>query len=116
MNTYTITDILLKQNVLMLSKFNNNINKERVVKWFLKNVWKSTIKTEYELDKRIDLNKLFFHNSIPRELKNITKVFYGWGQSLTDENIKDITKLVSLQIKPNVNGGVNLSIDFIKCC
>ena len=51
MNTYAITDILLKQNILMLSKF-NNINKERVVKWFLKNVWNSTIKTEYELDKR----------------------------------------------------------------
>ena len=115
MNTYAITDILLKQNILMLSKF-NNINKERVVKWFLKNVWKSTIKTEYELDKRIDLNKLFFHKSVPHELKNITKVFYAWGQSLTDENIKDITKLVSLQIKPNANGGVNIKIDFIKCC
>ena len=56
MNTYTITDILLKQNVLMLSKFNNNINKERVVKWFLKNVWKSTIKTEYELELEVIIN------------------------------------------------------------
>ena len=111
MNTITITEILLKQSNLMLLKF-NDVKKERVVKFFLKNIWKSSIKHSYKLDKRIQINKLNFHQSVPQELKNITRVFYGWSSNITDEKIKDITKLVSLQIKPNVNGdGVNLRIE-----
>ena len=110
MNTITITDILLRQSNLMLLKF-NNVNKERVVKFFLKNIWTSKIQHSYKLDKRIQLTKLNFHQSVPQELKNITRVFYGWTTGIEEEQIKDITKLVSLQIKPNVNGGVNLRIE-----
>ena len=88
---YSIKDIILQQDVLKRELLKNNENK--IVEFFLENVWRGNIRLCYELEKRVNLNKLNFHNSVPQELKNITRVFYAWCMNINKEYLNEITKV-----------------------
>ena len=90
---YSIKYIILQQDVLNRELLKND--KERIIDFFLENVWNGNIKLHYDIDKRVNLNKLNFHKSTPQELKNITRVFYAWSVNIDKEYLNDmiITKV-----------------------
>ena len=104
---YSIKDIISRQNVLKRELLKND--KERIVNFFMENVWRGNIRLYYELEKRVNLNKLNFHNSVPQELKNITRVFYAWCINIDKEYLREITKVVNVELKMK-NGKVKVNI------
>lgn len=107
---YSIKHIILQQEVLNRNLLKND--KERVVDFFLENVWNGKIQLHYDIEKRVNLNKLNFHKSIPQELKNITRVFYGWCHAITTDYLNEITKVVNVELKVN-RGKVKVNISRI---
>ena len=104
----SIDFILLNQEVLNRELLKND--RERIVEFFLKNVWNGNIKLYYDIDKRVNLNKLNFHKTIPQELKNITRVFYGWGHAINADYLNEIKKLIVLSIDVVKKNKVKISI------
>jgi hypothetical protein len=105
---YSINFILLNQEVLNRELLKND--KEQIVKFFLKNVWSGKIKLRYKLEPKIKLNKLIYHKSVPPVLKNISKVFYAWGHSITTDYLNEMKKSVVLNIDILTDNKVNLTI------
>ena len=104
---YSIKDIILQQDVLKRTLLKND--KEKIVEFFLENVWNGNIKLHYDIEKRVNLNKLSFHKSIPQELKNITRVFYAWGINIDKDYLNEITKVVNVELKVK-SGKVKVNI------
>jgi hypothetical protein len=90
---YSIKYIILQQDVLNRELLKND--KEKIVDFFLENVWSGKTQLYYDIEKKINLNKLYFHKSVPQELKNITRVFYAWSVNIDKEYLNDmiITKV-----------------------
>lgn len=105
---YSIKHIILQQEVLNRNLLKND--KERIVDFFLENVWNGKTQLYYDIEKRVNLNKLNFHKSIPQELKNITKVFYAWGMNIDKDYLNEIKKLVLVSIDIAKRNKVKLSI------
>jgi len=105
---YSIKSIILQQEVLNKELLKND--KERIVDFFMENVWRSNIQLYYELEKRINLSKLNFHKSVPQELKNITRVFYAWCMTIDTEYLREITKLVNVELKVKRGRKVKVNI------
>ena len=108
---YSIKSIILQQDALKRELLKNH--KEKIVEFFLENVWNGNIKLNYDIEKRVNLNKLNFYKSTPQELKNITRVFYAWCINIDKEYLDEITKLVNLELEIK-NGKVTVKISRVR--
>ena len=107
---YSIKHIILQQDVLKRELLKND--KEKIVEFFLENVWSGKTQLYYDIEKRVNLNKLNFHKSTPQELKNITRVFYAWSVNIDKEYLNEITKVNVVNVELKVKSGkvkVNIS-------